>query len=48
MKTQFIADHAWLPAGMAVKSLYDTLTITAEIDKKYGGIVEASCTLATE
>lgn len=25
-----------------------TLTITAEIDKQYGVIVEASCTLATE
>ncbi|KDE50279.1 MULTISPECIES: DUF3870 domain-containing protein [Geobacillus] len=48
MKTQFIAGHARLPAGMAAKSLYDTLTITAEIDKKYGVIVEASCTLATE
>jgi Domain of unknown function (DUF3870) len=48
MNTQFIAGHARLPAGMAAKSVYDTLTITAEIDKKYGVIVDASCTLATE
>lgn len=47
MYTFFIAGHAKLPEGMAVKSLYETLTITAEIDNKYGVIVEASCTLAT-
>ena len=33
---------------MAAKSVFDTLTITAEVDKKYGVILEASCTLATE
>ncbi|WP_085993187.1 DUF3870 domain-containing protein [Oceanobacillus senegalensis] len=48
MKTVFIAGHARLPSGMAAKSIYDTLTITAEIDKKYGVIVAANCTLATE
>jgi hypothetical protein len=48
MNTQFIAGHARLPSGMAAKSVFDTLTITAEIDKKYGVIIEASCTLATE
>lgn len=32
---------------MAAKSIYDTLTITAEIDKKYGVIISTSCTLAT-
>lgn len=47
MYTIFIAGHARLPAGMAAKSVYDTLTITAEVDKKYGVIVTASCTLAT-
>lgn len=47
MKTVFIAGHARLPSGMAAKSIYDTLTITAEIDKKYGVIVSAGCTLAT-
>lgn len=48
MKTYFIAGHAKLPAGMAAQSMYETLTVTAEIDKKYGVIIEASCTLATE
>ncbi|AZU60607.1 DUF3870 domain-containing protein [Neobacillus mesonae] len=47
-KTLFIAGHARLPQGMAAKSVFDTLTITAEIDRKYGVILEASCTLATE
>ncbi|MUK88369.1 DUF3870 domain-containing protein [Ornithinibacillus sp. L9] len=47
MKTVFIAGHARLPSGMAAKNIYDTLTITAEIDKKYGVIVTAGCTLAT-
>lgn len=46
--TYFVAGHARLPQGMAAKSIFDTLTITAEIDKKYGVILEASCTLATE
>ena len=32
---------------MAAQNMYETLTITAEIDKKYGVIVAASCTLAT-
>ncbi len=48
MNTVFIAGHAKLPSGMAAKSVYETLTITAEIDKNYGVIVDASCTLATE
>ncbi|MFC7745986.1 DUF3870 domain-containing protein [Lentibacillus kimchii] len=48
MNTVFIAGHARLPSGMAAKSVYETLTITAEIDKRYGVIVMASCTLATE
>ncbi|ALX50609.1 DUF3870 domain-containing protein [Lentibacillus amyloliquefaciens] len=48
MNTVFIAGHARLPSGMAARSMYETLTITAEIDKKYGVIVTASCTLATE
>ncbi|ASN06913.1 DUF3870 domain-containing protein [Virgibacillus necropolis] len=47
MHTVFVAGHAKLPSGMAAKSIYDTLTITAEVDKKYGVIVTASCTLAT-
>ncbi|NRD79671.1 DUF3870 domain-containing protein [Bacillus sp. BRMEA1] len=48
MNTLFIAGHAKLPSGMAAKSIFETLTITAEIDKTYGVIVDASCTLATE
>ena len=48
MNTVFIAGHARLPAGMAAQNIYETLTITAEIDKKFGVIVTASCTLATE
>lgn len=46
-KTVFIAGHARLPQGMAAKNVYETLTITAEVDVKYGVILEASCTLAT-
>ena len=47
MNTIFIAGHSRLPSGMAAQNLYETLTITAEIDKKNGVIVTASCTLAT-
>ncbi|WP_223592311.1 DUF3870 domain-containing protein [Neobacillus bataviensis] len=47
-KIIFLAGHARLPQGMAAKSVFDTLTITAEVDMKYGVILEASCTLATE
>lgn len=45
--TIMLAGHAKLPQGMAAKSVFETLTITAEIDRKYGVIVQASCTLAT-
>jgi hypothetical protein len=47
-KTYFIAGHARLPQGMAAKSVFETLTITTEVDVKYGVILKASCTLATE
>ncbi|PLR69908.1 MULTISPECIES: DUF3870 domain-containing protein [Bacillaceae] len=47
-QTMFIAGHARLPAGMAAKNVYDMLTITVEIDKRFAVILEASCTLATE
>jgi hypothetical protein len=47
-KTIFIAGHARLPEKMAAKSVFETLTITAEVDFKYGVVLEASCTLATE
>jgi hypothetical protein len=48
MNTIFIAGHARLPTGMAAQNMFEMLTITAEIDRKYGVIVAASCTLATE
>src|SRR5690625_3777114 len=48
MNTFFIAGYSRLPSGMAAKNMYETLTITAEVDKKYGVIVSATCTLATE
>lgn len=48
MKTIFIAGYARLPSGMAAQNVYDTLTITAEVDKKYGVIVSTSSTLATK
>lgn len=47
-KTLFIAGHSRLPQGMAAKSIFETLTVSAEIEIKYGVIIEASCTLATE
>lgn len=47
-RTLFVAGHARFPQGMAAKNVYETLTVTVEIDKKYGVILEASCTLATE
>lgn len=48
MNTFFIAGHSRLPSGMAAKNMYDNLTITAEVDKRYGVIISTSCTLATE
>ena len=47
-RTYFIAGNARLPQGMVARNISDTFTITAEVDKNYGVIVEASCTLATE
>ncbi len=47
-KTVFIAGHSRLPQGMAAKSVFETLTVSAEIEVKYGVIIQASCTLATE
>lgn len=48
INTIFIAGHARLPQGMAAKSVFETLTVTAEVDRKYGVIINASCTLATD
>ncbi|ARI76400.1 DUF3870 domain-containing protein [Halobacillus mangrovi] len=48
MKTVFVAGHSKLPSGMAANHISESLTLTLEVDKKYGVIVDASCTLATE
>lgn len=48
MNTYLIAGHARLPQGMAARTIYDSLTITLELDRKYGVIIHADCTLATE
>jgi hypothetical protein len=48
MNTYFIAGHAKLPQGMAARDLYESITITLELDFKYGVIIDSSCTLATE
>ncbi|MFZ7942334.1 MULTISPECIES: DUF3870 domain-containing protein [Bacillaceae] len=47
LNTYFLAGHSRLPQGMAAQSVFDSLTITVEVDKKYGVIIESSCTLAT-
>ncbi|ELK47910.1 DUF3870 domain-containing protein [Halobacillus sp. ACCC02827] len=48
MKTIFVAGHAKLPGGMAANHISESLTLTLEIDRKYGVIIDASCTLATD
>ncbi|MCA0988672.1 DUF3870 domain-containing protein [Guptibacillus algicola] len=48
MNTIFVAGHSKLPGGMAANNISDTLTLTLEVDKHYGVIVDASCTLMTE
>lgn len=46
--TIFIAGYARLPQGMAAKTLFDSMTITAEVEVKYGVILGVDCTLVTE
>ena len=48
MNTYLIAGHAKLPQGMAARNIYESITITLEVDFKHGVIIDASCTLATE
>lgn len=48
LKTYFLAGHSRLPQGMAAQNVFDSMTITVEVDKKYGVIIESSCTLATD
>ena len=45
--TLFVAGHARLPQGMAAQRMFESLTVTVEIDARYAVIVDASCTLAT-
>lgn len=47
-KTIFIAGYARLPQGMAAKHMFESMTITAEIEPKYGVILAADCTLITD
>lgn len=47
-KTLFYSGHARLPQGMAAQNIFESLSITVEIDPKYAVIIEASCTLATD
>jgi hypothetical protein len=44
----FVVGHAQLPQGMAAKSLFDTLAVTAEFEGSHGVILRADVTLATE
>ncbi|MDF3833802.1 DUF3870 domain-containing protein [Cupriavidus basilensis] len=46
--TLLIAGHARLPQGMPAKQVFDSLTITVEIDARYAVVIDASCTLVTE
>jgi hypothetical protein len=48
VETVYVVGHAQLPQGMAAKTLFDTLAVTAEFEPKYGVVVKASATLATE
>ncbi|MBM7553347.1 DUF3870 domain-containing protein [Thalassobacillus pellis] len=48
MNTLFVAGHSKLPTGIAATHISESLTLTLELDKKYGVIVDASCTLATD
>lgn len=47
-KTVFVAGYARLPQGMAAKHMFESMTITAEIEPKYGVILAADCTLITD
>ncbi|SFH02555.1 protein of unknown function [Desulfotomaculum arcticum] len=47
-RTVFLAGHAVLPQGMAAKGLYEHIAIVVEIDKRYGVVIDARCTLVTD
>lgn len=44
-KTIYIVGHAKLPQGASAHTVFGTLSVSAEIDRKYGVIVKASCSL---
>lgn len=44
----FVAGHGKLPATSAAKAVFEILAVTVEVDKKFGVILDADCTLATE
>ncbi|WP_349409812.1 DUF3870 domain-containing protein [Pseudalkalibacillus sp. SCS-8] len=46
--TIIIAGHARIPNGVSINEPHETLTVTIEVDKMYGVIIWADCTLATE
>ncbi len=48
MNTMFIAGHGKLPTGSAAKAVFEMLAVTVEVDKRFGVILEADCTLATD
>lgn len=43
-----MAGHAQLPQGMAAKSLFDTLAISVVFEARYGVIIVANATVATD
>ena len=47
-RTVFFVGHAKLPQGMPASSVYNTLAISLEVDCRFGVVVNAACTLATE
>lgn len=48
VETVYVTGHAALPQGMAAKSLFDTLAVAVEAEARYGVILRATATLATE
>ncbi len=47
-RTVFLAGYARLPQGMAAQNLFESMTVTMEIDRVYGVVLAADCTLITE
>lgn len=47
-RTIFVVGHARLPQGMAAKTQYDTLALTTQVDRRFGVITSASCSLVLD